>query len=286
MATWNAIYLGTFTTLDPLENSFATSAYRGDSDAADEFAENAGLLVGQTFGGPNSTGLDVVSVTTDNRVGASTVLDQDQAFYGQDYFLADLNSDGVAERYAFDATVSIITTVRFLDGSTRSLTLTYFQATTGQLFLAPSLNATTNATLTSGTISSLTITGIATTGGTTINQGGAYSDGLNLARPNVALTVTCFAAGTMITTPDGPGAVETLRPGDLVVTRDRGPQPLRWIGRQSVDDLHAPRTRTPSPHPYSARRPGRWRTVVRSAGVTAAPYSGSLGHRPADVRGR
>ncbi|MFZ7093992.1 Hint domain-containing protein [Primorskyibacter sp. 2E233] len=42
-------------------------------------------------------------------------------------------------------------------------------------------------------------------------------------------TVPCYAPGTMIDTPDGPRAVETLRPGDLVSTVDHGPQPIRWV---------------------------------------------------------
>lgn len=37
----------------------------------------------------------------------------------------------------------------------------------------------------------------------------------------------CFCAGAMIETPSGPRAIEYLRPGDLVVTRDHGPQPIR-----------------------------------------------------------
>lgn len=44
----------------------------------------------------------------------------------------------------------------------------------------------------------------------------------------------CFTAGTRIATPDGPRAVETLAEGDLVLTRDHGAQPLRWIGRRRV----------------------------------------------------
>jgi hypothetical protein len=41
----------------------------------------------------------------------------------------------------------------------------------------------------------------------------------------------CFVPGTLIDTPNGPRTVETLQPGDLVLTRDHGPQPLRWVGR-------------------------------------------------------
>ncbi|MEM7507750.1 MAG: Hint domain-containing protein [Pseudomonadota bacterium] len=44
----------------------------------------------------------------------------------------------------------------------------------------------------------------------------------------------CFTAGTWIATPDGERLIETLRPGDLILTRDGDPQPLRWIGRRQV----------------------------------------------------
>ncbi|MFB2595764.1 Hint domain-containing protein [Paracoccus sp. p4-l81] len=49
----------------------------------------------------------------------------------------------------------------------------------------------------------------------------------------------CFAAQTRILTPSGPVAAHRLRPGDLVVTLDRGPRPLRWVGmrRLSAADL-------------------------------------------------
>lgn len=39
-----------------------------------------------------------------------------------------------------------------------------------------------------------------------------------------------FARGTLVSAPDGPVAVEDLLPGDPVMTRDSGAQPLRWIG--------------------------------------------------------
>lgn len=44
-------------------------------------------------------------------------------------------------------------------------------------------------------------------------------------------TTPCFVAGTHIDTIKGPVAVEDLNPGDLVLTRDHGAQPLRWVGR-------------------------------------------------------
>lgn len=44
----------------------------------------------------------------------------------------------------------------------------------------------------------------------------------------------CFVAGTLIRTPDGEVPVEDLEPGDLVLTHDNGPQPVRWTGRRRV----------------------------------------------------
>ncbi|MDF3605681.1 Hint domain-containing protein [Paracoccus sp. DMF-8] len=46
---------------------------------------------------------------------------------------------------------------------------------------------------------------------------------------------TCFTAGTLIQTPDGPREVQDLRIGDLILTRDHGAQPLRWIGGRVLD---------------------------------------------------
>jgi hypothetical protein len=49
----------------------------------------------------------------------------------------------------------------------------------------------------------------------------------------------CFLEGTMIATPDGQKAVETLRPGDLVLTLDGAAMPVRWIGHAPVAGLFA-----------------------------------------------
>lgn len=44
----------------------------------------------------------------------------------------------------------------------------------------------------------------------------------------------CYCAGTMIETPYGPRAVEELKVGDVVLTRDNGLQPIRWVGVRSM----------------------------------------------------
>ncbi len=46
--------------------------------------------------------------------------------------------------------------------------------------------------------------------------------------------VPCFVLGTHILTPEGQVRVEDLCIGDLVVTRDNGVQPVRWIGMSHV----------------------------------------------------
>lgn len=46
--------------------------------------------------------------------------------------------------------------------------------------------------------------------------------------------VPCFTRGTLIRTKRGDVPVETLSAGDMVVTRDHGFQPIRWIGSRAV----------------------------------------------------
>ncbi|GKY86253.1 Hint domain-containing protein [Sinisalibacter aestuarii] len=47
-------------------------------------------------------------------------------------------------------------------------------------------------------------------------------------------SIPCFVEGTLIATPQGDVTVESLQPGDLVLTQDNGPQPVRWIGMRRV----------------------------------------------------
>ncbi|WP_299653357.1 Hint domain-containing protein [uncultured Tateyamaria sp.] len=46
--------------------------------------------------------------------------------------------------------------------------------------------------------------------------------------------IICFTPGTRIATPKGEIAVERLRAGDKVFTRDNGAQTLRWVGRRDL----------------------------------------------------
>ncbi len=51
---------------------------------------------------------------------------------------------------------------------------------------------------------------------------------------NIENVIPCFTPGTMIATPRGQVPVESLRPGDKVVTRDNGLQEIRWTGSKSM----------------------------------------------------
>ena len=56
----------------------------------------------------------------------------------------------------------------------------------------------------------------------------------SMAFTNIEAIIPCFTPGVLITTDRGEIAVEDLRPGDLVLTRDGGLQPIRWVGSRSL----------------------------------------------------
>lgn len=90
-------------------------------------------------------------------------------------------------------------------------------------------------------------------------------------RPTYASLVNCFTPGTMIAGGGGAVAVEALRPGDLVQTRDRGLQPVRWVGARHLGaaELAA----------QPQLRPIRIRANALGAGTPAADLVVSPQHR-------
>jgi len=46
--------------------------------------------------------------------------------------------------------------------------------------------------------------------------------------------VICFTPGTRISTPEGPRLIESLRPGDRILTKDNGPQEVLWHGQRKL----------------------------------------------------
>ena len=57
----------------------------------------------------------------------------------------------------------------------------------------------------------------------------------HLTFKNIENCIPCFTPGTLIATPRGEVSVESLVPGDKVITRDNGIQEIRWVGRRKLD---------------------------------------------------
>ena len=61
------------------------------------------------------------------------------------------------------------------------------------------------------------------------------TDGTPNEYDTVTTDLACFAAGTLLDTPDGPVAVQALRPGDRVLTASGEARAARWIGWRRID---------------------------------------------------
>jgi hypothetical protein len=68
--------------------------------------------------------------------------------------------------------------------------------------------------------------------------------GVSSATTTDKFTAVCFMAGTMIRTPQGEQAVETLKAGDLVLTTEGKAAPISWLGRQTVSMIFSDKLRT------------------------------------------
>lgn len=205
--TFDVISLGQFPTLDPYEGN-ATS-------------ENASLFTGMTFGSPGNELYKNIHSFSPSGIGYDysgwTHLYDTDNHLSNDQFSID---GGPSQ--TFDAVVIYNATITYSDSTTATITAVIFQDTDGHTYLAPEYTAGSDADkLSAKPIQSLTLDSIAE----------ATDIGL-LGDRHPGNFMVCFADGTLIQTPKGPRKVETLVQGDLVVTLDRGPQPIRWIGVQ------------------------------------------------------
>lgn len=69
--------------------------------------------------------------------------------------------------------------------------------------------------------------------GTVGRDGDAFDSGDGISSSEPYSNIACYAEGTLIMTPDGERHVENLRPGDHIMTLDRGAQPIRWMRRNT-----------------------------------------------------
>ncbi len=68
-----------------------------------------------------------------------------------------------------------------------------------------------------------------------LDESGNVTDTLDFE--NIEEVIPCFTVGTLVATSRGTLPIEELRPGDRVITRDRGYQEIRWIGRANIDPI-------------------------------------------------
>lgn len=70
--------------------------------------------------------------------------------------------------------------------------------------------------------------------GETLVLHGVAPDQIDETSELAAAGIPCFTSGTYIDTPNGEVLVEELSIGDLVMTKNAGPQPIRWIGARTL----------------------------------------------------
>lgn len=132
--------------------------------------------------------------------------------------------DGGPEQ-TFDASMTFNATITYLDGTTAQITAVVFQDSAGNTYWAPELeNNADQAAIEAKAIRSLQLT-------SPIYANGSNT-GYGLTADRFDSQPLCFTAGTLIDCPGGPRDIDELGVGDLVMTRDHGPQPIRWIGQR------------------------------------------------------
>lgn len=144
-----------------------------------------------------------------------TVIDDDDQldWYGQDTGSAEMVSiDGVGHSIQWSGTIE----TRFVDsdGQAHTEDMVYSYTSDGY-YLIPQADSAFDK---GSTIKCFT-------GGWKDTDGVDYDE------------VVCFTPDCRIDTPRGPVPVTALRPGDMLMTADNGPQPLRWIGRSDIGGL-------------------------------------------------
>lgn len=209
--TISTLYLGTFADLDTFE---------GDNDM-----ENPGALIG-TYGSVGAPlykdRTDVVTNSPLDGFGSDTndALTADHSDTGTpDTISYDLGGGPVVSQV--DSMALVTGTVTFADGSTLTDNFVVFQDQTGALFLTI---YDSQATLDDKGVTSFSISSVNSTG----------YDGLSQTTRDELNFVACFTDDAMILTPQGMVPITALKTGDMVMTRDHGPQPIRWIGGTTI----------------------------------------------------
>ena len=198
---WSTIYLGNFADFDTDET---TRTVEDASALLTTFGEGAG----------NALANNIVDVTT---FSGDDVLNTDNEGT-PNYMSYDLGS-GI-QSPELDSVVLLDGTVTFYDGSTFSGSFGVMQADNGDTFL---LVRDSLPELASQGIDTITFTSVLDSNYAGIGQYNVDDHDF-----------VCFGPGTKIATPLGAKRADKLKVGDIVVTLDNGPLPIRWIGKRRL----------------------------------------------------
>lgn len=110
-------------------------------------------------------------------------------------------------------------------------------------------------------------------GETLVLQGGSPAQ-MDSAGEMYKAGIPCFAEESPILTPRGYVAAGALRAGDMVMTRDAGPQPILWVSASHLDAARLDQ----SPH----LRPVRVRAEAGGQDMIVSPQHGILARLPGD----
>lgn len=233
---------------------------------------NSSGIVGSTYGGPTELSpisVTGIPVTTSNPAGHhfNTIYSSYQTSmmsYTKPAFAGGMSVPSTSISTFLSATFDV--TIEDADGNQTTVAKTgvILQMRNGDLFMRPSLDEVPNWSDVQNLVK-FTVTSAAPFPTTTHPATISFN-------PDIwEIPIICFARGTTIATGRGEVAVEDLRPGDLVMTRDDGLQPIRWIGATGVSAARLDLV--------PALRPIRIRAGALDAGVPARDLVVSPQHR-------
>lgn len=201
--SFDVVFLGNLADIDTVEGNFT--------------AENAAALVGLTLGGAGNSLLSNFQTLTPGSVPFNS---DGNTYYDMNDFTPETFSINGGPDQQFDGVAVYNATLTYFDGTTATISAVVFQDTNGNAYLAPELaNNADQAALEAKPLLSMTLNSV---------LGDRFS---GLAGNREAFDfVPCFTNEAVISTAMGPRAIEDLRVGDLVKTRDSGLVPIRWIG--------------------------------------------------------
>lgn len=201
----------------------AKAGLSGYNPAINAIGIGANSNIGQP-GNPNDSFLDRV----DNTNGAVKITDLTQLanLVAQPPSIPGIDLDKVEVEYTYEG----------VDGQMHTVTKVFPKAdipvvagsyvlTPSAADLEPNVKGGTEVTMKFTTYVKYTPSG----GGPT--QTKTY---VSTGKVNVLQDVVCFAGSTLIMTDRGEIRASALRPGDMVLTRDHGFQPIRWVGQTRV----------------------------------------------------